>query len=403
MISRTRLNELAQEWGVSERVVEKDYVIGWLLWGIGTEPTLRQEWVFKGGTCLKKCYIETYRFSEDLDFTILPGGPFLPGEVAPLFARILERVNQASGIDLAARPPVFKQRGSWPAAEGRIYYRGPRQTPNVESIKIDLLASERVVRPTALRAIAHPYADPLPAPDSVRCYRFDELFAEKIRALGERCRARDLYDVVNLYRRRDLQIEPAVIARALAEKCSSKGIPAPTFASIEASPLRGELASEWQNMLEHQVLRLPPFVHFWQELEAVFAWLEGVQVREALPAFPTGEDVDAGWRPPATIASWGAGSALERIRFAAANHLCVEWESEGVRRTVEPYLVRRSRGGALRLHSIDVASRQLCVDEVEQIERVRITDQPFSPVFLVEFAQVGDIGGGGEGEREVGN
>ena len=27
-------------------------------------------WVFKGGTCLKKCYFETYRFSEDLDFTL---------------------------------------------------------------------------------------------------------------------------------------------------------------------------------------------------------------------------------------------------------------------------------------------------------------------------------------------
>ena len=29
-------------------------------------------WIFKGGTCLKKCYFDTYRFSEDLDFT-LPG------------------------------------------------------------------------------------------------------------------------------------------------------------------------------------------------------------------------------------------------------------------------------------------------------------------------------------------
>ena len=26
--------------------------------------------VFKGGTCIKKCYFETYRFSEDLDFTL---------------------------------------------------------------------------------------------------------------------------------------------------------------------------------------------------------------------------------------------------------------------------------------------------------------------------------------------
>ena len=307
MISRAQLNELAQEWGLSERVVEKDYVIGWLLWGIGTEPALRQAWAFKGGTCLKKCYIETYRFSEDLDFTILPAGPFLPEAVAPLFTRILDRVQQASGIDFASRQPVFKQRGTWPAAEGRIYYRGPRQTPGVESIKLDLLANETVVRPTVLRSVAHPYADTLPAPDTVRCYSFEEVFAEKIRALGERSRSRDLYDVVNLYRRRDLHIYPAVIAAALSDKCASKGIPVPTFGAIADSPAHAEFAAEWRNMLEHQLPALPPFDHYWQELSNVFAWLEDQQVLAPLPAFPVSSDVDASLAPTGNHLVVGCG------------------------------------------------------------------------------------------------
>ena len=54
MISRARLRLGAQEWGVGDVVVENDYVLGWLLWGIGSDPTLREQWVFKGGTCLKK-------------------------------------------------------------------------------------------------------------------------------------------------------------------------------------------------------------------------------------------------------------------------------------------------------------------------------------------------------------
>jgi len=66
------------EWQLSHAVIEKDYVLGWLLWGIGSDPRLQDCWVFKGGTCLKKCYFETYRFSEDLDFTVLPGGPVTP-------------------------------------------------------------------------------------------------------------------------------------------------------------------------------------------------------------------------------------------------------------------------------------------------------------------------------------
>jgi predicted nucleotidyltransferase component of viral defense system len=50
----------AREWGLTEEVVEKDYVLGWLLWGIGSHPGLRDRWIFKGGTCLKKCFVETY-------------------------------------------------------------------------------------------------------------------------------------------------------------------------------------------------------------------------------------------------------------------------------------------------------------------------------------------------------
>jgi predicted nucleotidyltransferase component of viral defense system len=54
MISRAALQVRAGEWGLTEEVVEKDYVLGWLLWGIGSDPVLGERWVFKGGTCLKK-------------------------------------------------------------------------------------------------------------------------------------------------------------------------------------------------------------------------------------------------------------------------------------------------------------------------------------------------------------
>ena len=91
LITRTDLNERITEWGIREDVVEKDYVIGWALWGIGADPILSALWAFKGGTCLKKCYVETYRFSEDLDFTVLPGGPGEPGQVIPLLKTVLER------------------------------------------------------------------------------------------------------------------------------------------------------------------------------------------------------------------------------------------------------------------------------------------------------------------------
>ena len=83
-------------------MVEKDYVLGWMLWGIGTDPLLSTTWVFKGGTCLKKCYIDTYRFSEDLDFTVLESGPIEPDEVLETITRVIDRVT-AGRVVLRAR------------------------------------------------------------------------------------------------------------------------------------------------------------------------------------------------------------------------------------------------------------------------------------------------------------
>src|SRR5207302_9912709 len=70
MIDRREILEAASSFSLLPNVVEKDYVLGWILAGINANEELAEGWVFKGGTCLKKCYFETYRFSEDLDFTL---------------------------------------------------------------------------------------------------------------------------------------------------------------------------------------------------------------------------------------------------------------------------------------------------------------------------------------------
>lgn len=108
MISHQELKNLVTEWGLREDVIEKDYVIGWLLWGLGLDAEIKNRWAFKGGTSLKKCYVETWRFSEDLDFTVLPGGPANPDELDPIIKRILEKVHDESGIDFSVATPKFK-------------------------------------------------------------------------------------------------------------------------------------------------------------------------------------------------------------------------------------------------------------------------------------------------------
>lgn len=391
MITRADVVERVAEWGLTEEVVEKDYVLGWLLWGIGVDPVLSQQWVFKGGTCLKKCYIETYRFSEDLDFTVVPGGPFDPTAIEPLLLRTLDRIHDASGIVFSTRPPVLRLRPDGLSTEGRVYYIGPRQTPAPARVKLDISANETVVRPPVLRDIGHPYPDPLPGAGQVRCYSFEEVFAEKLRAMAQRGRPRDLYDIVNLFRRNDLRLYPEQIRSALAEKCAVKNIAVPTASDFIDSPLLAELESEWANMLGHQLPALPPLAPFLQELPTLFGWLEGTIVFEELPPTQYADNENEGWSPPATVATWGVGVPLEAVRFAATNHLLVELGYQGSNRLIEPYSLRQSLAGRILLHAQRADGTGHRTYGLDEIETVRVTTTPFTPRMPIEFSTRGPM------------
>ena len=68
----------------------------------------------------------------------------------------------------------------------------------------------------------HPYSDKREGGIKIRCYAYEEVFGEKVRALGERARSRDLYDVINLYRHNDFQPTPSAILDVLRRKCAFK-------------------------------------------------------------------------------------------------------------------------------------------------------------------------------------
>lgn len=400
MIARPELQARVREWGLTEEVVEKDYVLGWLLWGIGSHPVLRDGWIFKGGTCLKKCFVETYRFSEDLDFTVLEGGPLRADDALPVLGEVLRAVEQASGIELGGRPPVVRLRPDGRSAEGRIYYRGPRGAPGEARVKLDLTLDEIVVEPTVRRAIAHAYDESLPGDGSVRCYAFVEVFAEKLRALGQRTRPRDLYDVVNLYRRADLKGERDLVAQVLERKCDFKDVAVPDLASVGVAEKLADLRGDWQAMLAHQLPVLPPVEEFIDTLGDVFSWLGGGTAIRLESAPVLGRDrVDSRWTAPPTMVRWPGGVPLEQIRFAGANHLLVELTYQGTIRLIEPYALRRSQAGNLLVYAIKAATGEIRSYRVDKVQGVRVTRDSFVPRYAIELSAALPVATGRRGPR----
>ena len=240
------------------------------------------------------------------------------------------------------------------------------------------------MRPTVLRPIAHQYPDILPLPAEVRCYSFEETFAEKLRAMGERTRPRDLYDIITLYRRPDVLPDAAVLQSVYREKCETKGVEVFTSQAIQESPFLKELQDEWANMLAHQLPVLPTFASLWEELPRLYAWLEGTAPIEALAPIPTPEEIDDSWSPPATLSVWGQSVPVEEVRFAATNHLCVELGYRGSDHLVEPYSLRMTRSGQLTLYAVESKTNEIRSYALDQIQSISVSSKPFTPRFALD-------------------
>jgi len=244
-----------------------------------------------------------------------------------------------------------------------------------------------------MREVHHPYSDRPEEGLHVLSYGFEELFAEKIRALAERERPRDLYDVVHLYRREGINPDRALILSTLAEKCQFKGIDIPTMEILTNQPEREDLEADWEHMLTHQLPALPPFQQFWNELPDVFNWLHQTKEKEILATVPAygGGAIDESWSPPAMAQAWHTEVPLEVIRFAAANRLCVDLEYNSEHRLIEPYSLRKTRDGNILLHAVRNEDGQPRSYRVDRIQGVSATNTSFSPRYTIELTASGPL------------
>jgi len=69
MILKKEIEVKAETQNIPKSTIDKDWVLGHFIDAIFSIPECKESLIFKGGTCLRKCYFPNYRFSEDLDFT----------------------------------------------------------------------------------------------------------------------------------------------------------------------------------------------------------------------------------------------------------------------------------------------------------------------------------------------
>ncbi len=94
-------------------------------------------------------------------------------------------------------------------------------------------------------------------------------------------------------------------------------------------------------MLAHQLPVLPPLNDFWDALPEIFDWMMSaapIPQRAVIHRDPGEVDIRTRLLPIGVPVS--SRPILEIIRFAAANHLCVDLAYDGSVRRIEPYSLR---------------------------------------------------------------
>lgn len=84
--------------------------------------------MFKGGTCLEKCYFETYRFSEDLDFTLRDDTHLDQRFLRQTLGDVANWVADESGLQLPVEQlvvDIYTNRRDRLSCQGKVGYRGP--------------------------------------------------------------------------------------------------------------------------------------------------------------------------------------------------------------------------------------------------------------------------------------
>jgi predicted nucleotidyltransferase component of viral defense system len=199
--------------------VEQDLIITLTLFDIFRDATLKEALAFRGGTALHKLHLApAARYSEDIDLV-----QRAPGPIGPVLSR-LRRVLEWIG-------PARSDTGEHP----RVTFRFETETGAIRKVKIEIKSHEDFGH-----VVPRLYAVPdLPVGNSavVPTYELDELLATKLRALYQRRKGRDLFDLWWAHEHADP--DPTRIVALLGEYQAAAGRP-----MIRASEFRANLAAK---------------------------------------------------------------------------------------------------------------------------------------------------------------
>lgn len=246
MISKDLTDFISRRLHIARRdLIEKDIILSKILFYLSQDRDFSQNYAFKGGTCLIKCYFGYFRFSEDLDFTYLNQKEFSEKSKKKMREIMSEKINKigtligaiAKKLDLVFKIEKENEKylqlgGSNALAAFKMWYASEElkketfvkiQVSHIEKLKYPVkeLNAECIV-PKNLEKdfsfIVPEDADILLKPIKIKAYDLREILIEKTRAIVTRrgIKARDFIDVFLILKKERLNLN--TLKKEIVEK-----------------------------------------------------------------------------------------------------------------------------------------------------------------------------------------
>ena len=282
---RIRLQEAWREPGLQSYVVERDYLLSWVLAGISAVPELRETLAFKGGTALKKFYFGDYRFSEDLDFSGQEGAP-TGGVLADAMSRACDvacgLLREYAQVEMHCERHIENNPHPGGQEAFRIQARLPWHPRPDISIKVEITMDEQILWPVERRRVMHGYGEVLNA--ELQVYSPTEMVAEKLRAVRQqlerlenrgwmRNRARDYYDLWRILGAYRGHLDLVDFRARLHDKCRMRNVDFNDADDFFDPRIVDDVERGWEDSLGRLVIDLPAFATVMDELRPQIAAL----------------------------------------------------------------------------------------------------------------------------------
>jgi len=388
MIDRNEIEAKSLEFEIHVANVERDYVFGWLLFGLFTISELKDQIFLKGGNALRKGYLENTRFSEDLDFGT-PGeisADFLMAE----FQKVCQHIESLAGVKFRSDEHKIKEKFSetdtpiegLKVYEIRLYFSdfyGKSDHLRIK-VSIDFTRYDQVLLPIQKMPLIHPYSDIATVQCEIRCMKLEEIIATKLKCILQRQHAPDLFDYVYSIRRAGGNINRPELVTTFIRKTI-----------FDRNP---HVAKE--------ILLNTPFDFFreYWDKTIICAKQIVIEVEEAINLFTT--DLADLFKefPESYYRSFSFYEAKFRVPIMEAGRsmTCLKVVYSGVERLVEPYslrYMRRRDGQEMEYFYVYDRTGRGSGPGVKSfvpknLTAIEATEEIFEPRFPVELSKAGE-------------